>query len=186
MRVKLQGDDMPETKPKFIFTCQRCGRCCERDVSIYLNDIDRWSKDGTIYKVFPHLSVSGESMALSLHLESEDGKCKMYDPASKECKIYDNRPEVCRSYPLKHDGSGFLLRDKECPGLNKGEMSKEALEEIRKAAVEEHEDEACTAAVLPIVQALLLSDTAKKSEEAYSRLTDEEKAKLEEILKKDK
>jgi proteasome lid subunit RPN8/RPN11 len=63
-------------------------------------------------------------------------------------------------------------------------MNKEALEEIRKAAVEEHEDEACTAAVLPMVQALLLSDMAKKSEEAYSKLSEEEKAKLEEIFKK--
>jgi Fe-S-cluster containining protein len=184
MRVEARGDDMQETKPKFIFTCQRCGRCCERDVKIYLNDIERWSKDGTVHHVFPHLTVSGESMALSLHLVREDGKCKMYDPASKDCKIYDNRPQVCRAYPLMHDGSGFLLRDKECPGLDKGEMSKEALEEIRKAAVEEHEDEARTAAVLPMVQALLLSDMAKKSEEAYSKLSEEEKAKLEEIFKK--
>jgi Fe-S-cluster containining protein len=190
MRVKACGDDMQDSKqdskPKFIFTCQRCGRCCERDVKIYLNDIERWSKDGTVYQVFPHLTVSGESMALSLHLEREDGKCRMYDPASKECKIYDNRPQVCRAYPLMHDGSGFLLSDKECPGLNKGEMSKEALEEIKKAAVEEHVDEGRTAVVLPMVQVLLLSDMAKKSEEAFSRLTNEEKAKLEEILKKDK
>lgn len=149
-----------------------------------MNDIERWSKDGTVYQVFPHLTVSGESLALSLHLEREDGKCRMYDPASKECKIYDNRPQVCKAYPLMHDGSGFLLRDKECPGLDKGEMSKKALEEIRKAAVEENEDEARTAVVLPMVQALLLSDMAKKSEEAYSKLSEEEKAKLEEILKK--
>jgi uncharacterized protein len=177
---------MQETKPKFIFTCQRCGKCCEQDVVIYLDDIERWSKDGTIYEIFPHLAVSGEPVASALRLKREDAKCKMYNPESKECKIYGNRPLACRAYPLKHDGNGFLLKDEECPGLNKGEMSREALEEIRKAAIEEHEAEARTAAILPIIQALLLSDIAKKSEEAYSKLTDEDRAKLDEVLKKEK
>jgi uncharacterized protein len=178
--------DMQDAKPKFIFTCQMCGQCCEREIAIYLSDIERWSKDGTIYQVFPDLTVSGESVALSLHLERADGKCKMYDPESKKCKIYDNRPLSCKAYPLRHDGTGFLLKDEDCPGLNKGEMSRETLEEIRKNAIQEHEAEVHTAAVLPTIQALLLGDMAKKSEEAYSKLTDEEKAKLEEILKKEK
>ena len=174
---------MEENKPKFIFTCQRCGRCCEREIKIYLNDIERWSKDGSINQVFPHLKVSGESMAFSLSLEIDDGKCRMYDPTSKECKIYNNRPQVCRAYPLMHDGNGFLLRDNECPGLNKGEMTKDALAEIRKAAVEENKDERRTAAILPMLQAILLGEMARRSEEAYSKLSEDEKAKLEEILK---
>jgi Fe-S-cluster containining protein len=149
-----------------------------------LSDIERWSKDGTIYQVFPDLTVSGESLALSLHLERADGKCKMFDPEGKKCKIYDNCPLSCRAHPLRHDGTGFLLRD--CPGLNKGEMSRQALDEIRKDAIQEYEAEVHTAAVLPTIQALLLSDMAKKSEEAYSKLTDEEKARLEEIMKKEK
>lgn len=175
---------MEEAKPKFIFNCQRCERCCERDISIYLNDIERWSKDGTIYQVFPSLTISAESMAVSLNLEKEDGKCKMYDPASKECKIYNSCPIVCRAYPLMHDGSGFLLRDKDCPGLNKGEMTAESLDEMRKAAIEENEDEKRTATILPMLQAILMGQMAKKSEEAYSKLSEEEKAKLEEIFKK--
>jgi Fe-S-cluster containining protein len=184
MELDMQNDDVEDTKPKFIFTCQRCGRCCERDIKIYLDDIERWAKDVTINQIFPHLTVSDESMAMSLHLEREDGKCKMYDPASKECKIYNTRPIVCRAYPLMHDGSGFLLRDEECPGLNKGDMTKEALEEIRKAAVEENENEKRTAAILPMLQAIMFGEMAKKSEEAYSKLSEEEKAKLEEIFKK--
>ena len=176
MVARNRDDDMQDAKPKFIFTCQGCGQCCEKGVAIYLSDIERWSKDGTVYQVFPNLTVSVESVPLSLHLERENGKCK----------IYDNRPQSCRAYPLKHDGTGFLLRDEGCPGLNKGEMSRETLEEIRKDAIEEHEAEVHTAAVLPTIQALLLSDMAKKSEEAYSKLTDEEKARLDEILKKEK
>jgi Fe-S-cluster containining protein len=177
---------MQDAKPKFIFTCQGCGQCCERDIPVYLSDIERWSKDGTIYQVFPNLTVSSDPVRLSLHLEKEGEKCEMYDPDSKKCKIYDNRPLSCRAFPLRHDGTGFLLRDEKCPGLNMGEMSRQALEEIRKDATLEHVAEMQTAAILPTVQALLLSDMAKKSEEAYSKLTDEEKTKLDEILKKEK
>lgn len=181
-----RDDDMQDAKPKFIFNCQGCGHCCEREVAIYLSDIEKWSKDGTIYQIFPNLTISGESVTLSIHLEREDGKCKMYDSENKKCRIHDNRPLSCKAYPLRHDGRGFLLGDEECPGLNKGEMSQQTLEEIRKSAIQEHEAEMHTAAVLPTIQALLLGDMAKRSEEAYSKLTDEEKAKLEEILKKEK
>jgi uncharacterized protein len=177
---------MQDTKPKFIFTCQKCGRCCKKDVEIYFCDIERWSKDGTLYQIFPDLTISGDSQAPSLGLEKADGKCKMSNPESKECKIYHNRPLACRAYPLKYDGNGFFLKDEECPGINKGEMIRESLEEIRKAAIEEYEDKNRTAAILPTLQALLLKDMAKKSEEAFSKLTDEEKAKLEEMFIKEK
>jgi uncharacterized protein len=176
---------MQEAKPKFVFNCQRCGRCCEQDVAVFLSDIEEWSRDGTIYQVFPELSISDDLGILSIRIEREDGKCKMFDLEKKECKIYDHRPVACRAYPLKHDGSGFLLRDKECPGLNVGEMSREALEEIRTSAREEYDEGMSTVSVLPVLQALLMKDVAKKSEEAYSKLTDEEKAELEKILKKE-
>jgi len=179
---------MQDTRPKFVFTCQRCGRCCEREkgVAVYLSDIERWSRDGTIYQVFPSISISSDPGSISMSLDIDEGRCKMYEAQSKECRIYENRPIACRAFPLRHDGSGFLLGDKECPGLGKGEMSKEALQEMRSAASQEHEDEAKTAAVLPALQALLLKEMTKQSEEAYSKLSDEEKSKLEEILKKDK
>jgi Fe-S-cluster containining protein len=177
---------MQETKPKFVFTCKRCGQCCERDTKIYLIDIERWSKDGSIYQIFSDLAIYGEPVATSIHLKIEDDKCKMFNSDSKECKIYNNRPISCKAYPLKYDGNGFLLSDPKCPGLEDGQMSKEALDEIRTAAVEEFNEESRILTVLPLVQALLLAEMAKKSEEAYSKLSDEERAKLEEILKKDK
>lgn len=178
--------DNQDAKPKFIFNCQECGHCCEREVAVYLSDIERWSKDGTIYQVFPNLTLPDESVQSSLRLERTDGKCRMFDIEGKRCRIYDHRPLSCRAFPLSHDGTGFLLGDNKCPGLNKGEMSRQSLEEIRSVAIHEHEAEMHTAAVLPTIQALLLSHMARKSEEAYSKLTDEDKARLEEILKKEK
>jgi uncharacterized protein len=176
---------MQSEKPKFIFNCQKCGQCCEKNVEILFCDIEKWSRDGTIYQIFEDLVVCGEPQAPIIGFERMDGKCKMYISESKECKIYNNRPIACRAYPLKHDGNGFFLRDSDCPGLNNGDMSRESLEEIRKAAREEYQDKNRTAAVLPALQALLLKDMAKRSEEAFSKLTDNEKAKLEEILKKE-
>jgi Fe-S-cluster containining protein len=174
---------MPDAKPKFVFTCQRCGRCCERDVEVSLGDIERWSEKGVIYQVFPHLSIPSDSPAVSMYLEMEDGKCSMYDSESKSCRIYDDRPQSCMAYPLEFDGSGFLLRDKDCPGIGQGEMNREALEEIRQAARDEHDGEMRTAFVLPMLQGIFLKEIAKRSEEAIGKLSDEERAKLEEILK---
>jgi Fe-S-cluster containining protein len=176
---------MQSEKPKFIFNCQKCGQCCEKDVEVLFCDIEMWSKDGTIYQIFEDLVVFGQPQAPVIRIEKADGKCKMFNLESKECKIYHSRPIGCRAYPLKYDGNGFLLRDNDCPGLNIGEMSRESLEEIRKSATQEYEEKNRTDAVLPALQAMLLKDMAKKSEEAFSKLTDDEKAKLEEILKKE-
>ncbi len=176
---------MQSEKPKFIFACQKCGQCCEKDIEILFCDIEKWSKDGTIYQIFNDLVICGEPQAPIIGFEKADGKCKMFNSESKECRIYHSRPIACKAYPLKYDGNGFFLRDSDCPGLNIGEMSRESLDEVRKAAIDEHQDKNRTSAVLPALQALLLKDMAKKSEDAFSKLTEDEKAKLEEILKKE-
>jgi Fe-S-cluster containining protein len=175
-------------KQKFVFNCQRCGRCCEKrgDIPIYLSDIERWTNEGKIYQISPYLSISSEFGVPSIQMERENGKCKRYDEEKKECQIYDSRPVTCRADPLKYDGKGFKIRDKECPGLNKGEMIKEELEEIKEAAKKEYVEETRMVMILPLLQALLLKDITKKSEEAYSKLTEEEKEKIKEIFEKER
>jgi len=177
---------MDSSKPKFVFNCQRCGRCCETrgDLAVCLDDIERWSKDGTVYRVFSDLSISDDSGIPKIQLSSKEGKCPMYEAEKKECSIYDSRPVSCRAYPLRFDGQGFLIRDPECPGLNAGEMSREALEEIRNAARKEHEEEQRIIAVLPIVHTMLMKDIVERSEKEFEKLSDEEKEKLKEIMKK--
>lgn len=154
------------------------------DIPIYLSDIEKWTNEETLYQISPYLYISTESGAPSIQIEKENGKCKRYDEEKKECKIYGNRPVACRAYPLKYDGEGFKIRDKECPGINKGEMTKEELDEIKEAAKTEHEEEKRILMILPILHALLMKDIAKKSEEAYSKLTEEEKGKIKEIFEK--
>jgi hypothetical protein len=120
----------------------------------------------------------------SIQLERENGKCKLYDIDKKECLIYISRPIACRAYPLKWDGKVYLIRDEECSGLNKGEMTREGLEEIRTAAKNEHAEEERTSMNLPIIHAILLKEILKKSESEFSKLPDEEKEKIKEIFKK--
>jgi len=176
---------MDGEKPKFVFSCQRCGRCCERkeEIVIHITDMERWSKEGMIYQVFPHISLVENFQMFTIQMNLEDGVCKMYDMEKKECTIYSSRPITCHAFPLKFNGKNYFIKDKECPGLGDNCMSAEELRDIRDAAKNEYIGEDMMMAVLPVLQSLILKDTTEKSKEAYEKLTDEEKEKLEEMFK---
>ena len=182
----VTGSFMVNDKPRFVFNCQRCGQCCQKDrkIKIFLGDIERWSKDGTIFRVFANLAVIDENRIPSIQLERENNKCKMYDIEKKECLIYNSRPIICSAYPLKWDGRAYLIRDEECSGLNKGAMTREGLEEIRNAAKKEYVEEERTSTNLPIIQAILLKNLIKKSESELNKLSEDEKEKIKEIFGK--
>jgi Fe-S-cluster containining protein len=169
-----------------VFNCQKCGQCCEKEweIRIFFGDIEKWSKDGTIYRIFSNLFIKDDNEIPSILLERENGKCKMYDAERKECLIYNSRPIICSAYPLKWDGNHYLIRDENCPGLNNGVMTQEGLDEIRNAAKTEHAEEERTSMNLPIIQSILLKEIIKKSELEYNKLPDEEKEKIKEIFKK--
>jgi Fe-S-cluster containining protein len=182
----ITGNSMVNDKPRFVFNCQRCGQCCEKDrnIRIFIGDIERWSKDGTVFRVIPNLVVTDENGIPSIRLERENDKCKMYDTEKKECRIYNSRPIICSAYPLKWNGSAYLIRDEECSGLNKGAMTQKSLEDIRNAAKKEYEEEERTSTNLPIIQAILLKDLLKKSESELNKLSEDEKEKIKKIFGK--
>ena len=176
---------MDGEKPKFIFRCQRCGRCCEmkEEIAIHMTDMERWSNEGLMYMVFPHISLVENFQTFTIQMNIEDGICKMYDMEKKECTIYSSRPITCRAFPLKFNGKNYFIKDKECPGLDDDNMSAEELKDIRYAAKNECMGEDQMMAVLPVLQSLILKDATEKSKDAYEKLTDEEKEKLEEMFK---
>ncbi|MDY6958693.1 MAG: YkgJ family cysteine cluster protein [Halobacteriota archaeon] len=177
---------MEKEKPRFVFRCQRCGECCKRkeEIVILINDMERWSREGIIYQVFPHISIVERSQKLSIRMNLEDGGiCEMYNKEKKECSIYSSRPITCRSFPLRFNGNNYFVKDKECSGLSVESMTGEELSEIREAAKEEYTGEGQMMAVLPVLQSLILREVTEKSKEVYEKLTDEEKEKLEDILK---
>lgn len=174
---------MENSKPKFVFSCQKCGRCCENgaEIKVYLDDIERWTKDGSVHQIFPNLSIS-DGFALNFIVEKDEAKCKLYDAEKKECTVYHRRPLACRAFPLKFDGTGFLISDQNCPGLGQGEMTKEALEEIKSAAKNEYNEALRTTSNLPVIYSVILKEVVKRSEQEYSKLSDEEREKLKDLL----
>lgn len=99
-----------------------------------------------------------------------------------DCTIYDSRPVSCQAFPLSFNGKNFTQVTEDCPGVGKGKMTKESLEEIRSAADAGYHSKVRTIAILPALQAIILKEAMNKSEEAVSKLSSEDKEKLKTIF----
>ncbi len=170
---------MPE---KFVFSCQRTGRCCEaRDsIDIFIEDIERWWEDGSFWKVYQKLRVITDGAApVKMEIQKED-TCPFLE--ENTCTIYETRPISCQAFPLGFNGKNFVLVDEECPGTGDGKMPAEALEKIRSAAKAGYDARVRTRTLLPALQAVILKETMRQSEEALGKLSDEEREKLKKIF----
>ncbi|MBU2559398.1 YkgJ family cysteine cluster protein [archaeon] len=168
--------------PKFVFNCKRTGMCCEtRDsIDVFIDDIERWWNDGNFAKIFADMQVvTAGGPPIKLQIKKE-GPCTFRE--NERCTIYETRPISCQAFPLGWNSKNFILVDEECPGIGKGTMTSEALEEIRNAAKVEYDARIRTAAILPALHAIILTATMKASEEAMSKLSDEDKEKLKKIF----
>jgi Fe-S-cluster containining protein len=172
----------PMTAPKFVFNCQRTGRCCEsRDsIDVFIDDVERWWSDGNFAKIFPELGIVTAAGPPTKMRIKKEGACPFLEGES--CSIHETRPVSCQAFPLGYNGKNFVLTDDECPGIGEGKMTVEALEEIRNAARGEYDARTRTAALLPALHAIILSDTMKASEEALNKLSDEDREKLKKIF----
>ncbi len=156
----------PDKGPsKYMFQCQRCGQCCENKESIVVSiaDLEQWGRDLTLPSLFSYLTMEVEDDYIQISLrqpESEDREqkrgCPLYDKENKICNIYFSMPLYCKSFPLGYDGDRYFIKDKTCPGLGKGAMSKEDLKEARDAAKLDFDSRVSTALVLPAVHGLAL------------------------------
>jgi len=173
--------------PKFIFNCTDCGKCCERDVTICLNDIKEWMDHGMMYMVIPYLSIVGEYSSITIQLDKvdQDDKkvCALYDTEKKKCKVETCKPVSCRSYPLGYDGTNYLIIDKQCPGLGHGKMTAESLNTMREYAREDHNNKTNTNLILPMLEALFIKRMTIQSQKAMEELTPQQRDELENILK---
>ncbi|MHA1298869.1 MAG: YkgJ family cysteine cluster protein [Candidatus Helarchaeota archaeon] len=176
-------------KPKFVFECQECRKCCNlkkrKRFQIYYSDIDRWIKDQTLNRVFPHLEITDQEGALVISFRlKEDGTCPML--IENQCVIEYSKPINCSTVPLQYNGSNYIISFKECEGLGKGSMTKEGLKEIRDRAQRDYKSRVETLATLPILQFLFLQFFQKQSEEAMKKLSPKEREELKKILSEDK
>ncbi|MFX1308982.1 MAG: YkgJ family cysteine cluster protein [Promethearchaeota archaeon] len=119
-----------------------------------------------------------------------DVKCPLYNKDDKKCLVYDNRPLSCRTYPLEYDGKNFIVVDADCPGIGEEEMSKEELAEMRETAKIMHYELTRMRIALPILNQMIsqkiMMDLMRQNMEAMSKMSDEDRAKLDEIFKKNR
>ena len=103
--------------------------------------------------------------------------------------VYDNRPLSCRTYPLEFDGKNFTVVDVECPGIGEEGMTKENLLEMRDTAKQMFYELTRMRIALPVLSQLIsqkvMMDLMRQNMEAMSKMSDEDRSKLDEILKKE-
>jgi Fe-S-cluster containining protein len=184
-KAKKKGGKAEEKKPpKFQFECQLCGACCKNEeINITLADIDKWILDNTIFRVFHLLRLDDTYETPKLILKKdEDGYCNLYHRDNNKCTIYDSRPLFCRAYPLSFNGEHYLIRSKDCIGLNKGTMTKEKLDEIRNNAHDEFIAKQQSDRVMPTVHRIIINSIIERSQAFMDKLSDDQK---DEINKED-
>ncbi|GAB4310579.1 MAG: hypothetical protein Kow0069_10840 [Promethearchaeota archaeon] len=185
------SEEQETPKKKFVFKCTKCGTCCNRGpIPLTARDLAAWARAGVVANFLPRVDlVEAPGGTTDLAFKPlEGGKCPFFNAETKECAAYDLRPLACRSFPLEHDGTRFYLSEIDCPGVGQGPMSKEELREIREDARVFHQDLTNFRAALPIVASVVqqrfIVELMKQNEEAMSRLSEEDRRKMEEISKK--
>jgi Fe-S-cluster containining protein len=117
-------------------------------------------------------------------------KCPLYNKDDKKCLVYDNRPLSCRTYPLEFDGKNFIVVDADCPGVGEEGMTPEELKEMRETAKTMHYELTRMRIALPILNQMIsqkiMMDLMRQNIEAMSKMSDDDKAKLDEIFKKNR
>lgn len=192
--------------------CDEC--CLARGpIPITFYDLEMWAKNGVVANFLPYLDIynkpdgSIDLILKPLPAKPKEGeeskrdpfmsvpieelleeKCPLYNKEKKECLVYENRPLSCRTYPLEFDGKNFTIVDVECPGLNEEGMTKEELKEMRDTAKRMFYELTRMRITLPVLNQLVtqkvMMDLMKQNMEAMSKMSDEDRAKLDEIFKK--
>jgi Fe-S-cluster containining protein len=115
-------------------------------------------------------------------------KCPLYNKEKKECLVYDNRPLSCRTYPLEFDGKNFIVVDVECEGIGEEGMTKDDLKEMRDTAKNLFYELTRIRIALPVLSQLIsqkvMMDLMRQNMEAMSKMSEEDRSQLDEILKK--
>lgn len=192
------GDEMTE-KAKYNFKCleQKCEtKACHvrPTINVTHGDIARWTKLGYLMNILPGLTLklpeseedllSIEMLRKPLESDSETTACVFYNEGANACEIRYSRPISCRTYPLEYNGEKYVLSSKDCPGVGKGEVSKEALQEARNLAKEEFNERIETVSSLPVIYTIIMNQMIRQSAEAMQNLSEEDRKKMDEILGK--
>ena len=186
-------------KSKYSFKCleQQCDTiaCHIRPViDVTLGDLSRWSAQGYIVNILPGISLNlpkSENELLTMEMarkplqrNPEQTACIFFNEEASGCEIRYSRPLSCRSFPLEYNGEKYYLSDKNCPGVGKGEVSKEALKDARDLAEKMFKERGETYKALPAIYSLIMTRMIRQSAEAMQNLSEEDRKKMDEIMSK--
>ena len=202
------SEEAPKKK-KFVFNCTKCGNCClERGpVPLVMDDLMLWGKNNVVANFMPYLKfikTSFGTMDLVLARtdknpyafmqedkkvdveEEKDLSCPMFDKEKKECLVYENRPLSCRTYPLEFDGEKYQIVDTECPGIDEGDMTKEARKAMRELAKQMNVQITQMRVSMPILSQAMqpfiiqeMMEAQKQYMEAMEKMSPEDREKME-------
>ncbi|TFG28525.1 YkgJ family cysteine cluster protein [Candidatus Thorarchaeota archaeon] len=186
-------------KSKYTFKCleQKCDtKACHirPQIDVTLGDISRWTAQGYLMKILPGVVIklpdseqglfSLEMMRKTLASDEDTTACIFYNEEANGCEIRYSRPLSCRSFPLEYNGEKYYLSSKDCPGVGKGEVNKEALKEARDLAEQMFKERGETLTTIPAIYSLIMTQMLRQSAEAMKNLSDEDRKKMDEILSK--
>ncbi|MBD3211187.1 MAG: hypothetical protein GF311_01170 [Candidatus Lokiarchaeota archaeon] len=182
-------------------------------IPITMWDLELWARNGVIANFLPYLEVytrpNGTVDLLLKPMPSEkkeeteqspeealkqtplddllNEKCPLYNKEQEKCLVYENRPLSCRTYPLDYDGTHFSIVDVDCPGIGQEGMTKEELKEMRDIAKQMNFELTRIRIALPVLNQIIsrnvMMDLMRQNMEAMSKMSDEDRQKLEEIFK---
>ncbi|MHA1782566.1 MAG: YkgJ family cysteine cluster protein [Promethearchaeota archaeon] len=177
-------------------------------------DLELWAKNGVVANFLPYLDIyvrpdgvmdlvlkplsppkkseSSDKEGFSFEEvpieELLNEKCPLFNKDGNKCLVYENRPLSCRTYPLDFDGKNFTIVDVDCPGIGQEGMTKEELKEMRETAKTMYAELTRMRINLPVLNQIInqkvMIDLMRKNMEVMSNLSEEDKAKIDEILQK--
>ena len=104
-----------------IFSCQRCGYCCQGETTVSLNGEDRTHMVEALGMAEERVRkkywrITGNTV----QMKTVDGHCIFYHAG---CKVHEGRPWRCAQWPLHPsiltDENNFHTIAESCPGINK-------------------------------------------------------------------
>ncbi len=103
-----------------IFSCKRCGYCCQGETTVSLDEKDRERMVAalgvTVEEVRQNFwRITGKTVQMKI----ENGHCVFYKDG---CTVHGGRPWRCAQWPLHPsilaDENNFLTISESCPGIN--------------------------------------------------------------------
>ena len=104
-----------------IFTCTRCGFCCQGETTVSLDQNDRKRMAAALQIGEQELEDRFLRRTADLvQMKTEEGHCIFYRDG---CLVHEGRPWRCGQWPLVpallNGEDNFLIISGSCPGINK-------------------------------------------------------------------